>query len=134
MRASGGDMLPECTRERVPRSARFTPRARHSRVRLSLTPFWAGSTIAPKGFLLKSEGGVMGAAFDLPDDLTLAGRRLTRRDVLRYSFLSAAAVTVAAACGPSAAPAPPTAAPAAPTTAPAAKPTSAPAPATQPPA
>jgi ABC-type glycerol-3-phosphate transport system substrate-binding protein len=74
----------------------------------------------------------MGAAFDLPDHLTLAGRRLTRRDVLRYSFLSAAAVTVAAACGPSAAPAPPTAAPAAPTTAPAAKPTSAPAAATQP--
>ena len=69
----------------------------------------------------------MGAAFDLPDHSTMAGRRLTRRDVLRYSFLSAAAVTVAAACGPSAATAPPTAAPAAP----AANPTSAPAAATQ---
>jgi multiple sugar transport system substrate-binding protein len=75
----------------------------------------------------------MGALFDLPSDSRLAGRRLSRRDVLRYGFLSAAALSVAAACGPSAAPAP-TAAPAAPTTAPAAKPTSAPAAATQAPA
>jgi len=76
----------------------------------------------------------MGALFDFPDHSTSAGRRLTRRDVLRYSFVSAAALSVAAACGPSAAPAPPTAAPAAPTTPPAAKPTSAPAAATQAPA
>jgi multiple sugar transport system substrate-binding protein len=76
----------------------------------------------------------MGALFDFPNDSRLAARRLTRRDVLRYGLLSAAAVSVAAACGPSAAPAPPTAAPAAPTAAPAAKPTSAPAAATQAPA
>ena len=75
----------------------------------------------------------MGALFELPNDSTLAGRRLKRRDVLRYGFLSAAALSVAAACGQAATPAP-TAAPAAPTSAPAAKPTSAPAAATQAPA
>ncbi len=53
--------------------------------------------------------------------------RLTRRTVLRYSFLSAAAMSIVAACQQAATPAP-TAAPAAkPTTAPAAAPTTAPA-------
>src|ERR687886_1601425 len=124
-RASGA-MLFECNGEggaALPLG--FSPRLGRCR-HLCLTPFRTGSTISRRGSFI-SEGGVMGAHNDLPDHLTLAGRRLTRRDVLRYCFLSAAAVSVAAACGPSAAPAPPTAPPAAPTTAPAAKPTSAPA-------
>jgi multiple sugar transport system substrate-binding protein len=57
-----------------------------------------------------------------------AERRLTRRSILRYSFLSAAALSLAAACQQAATPAP-TSAPAAPPTAPAAKPTTAAAPA-----
>jgi multiple sugar transport system substrate-binding protein len=67
------------------------------------------------------------------DDLTTSGgwreRRLTRRTILRFSLLSAAAISVSAACSTASAPAP-TAAPAAPApTAPAAaaKPTTAPA-------
>src|SRR5258708_8832155 len=60
-----------------------------------------------------------------PDDSSLPSNsptgRLTRRTVLRYSFLSAAAMSIVAACQQAATPAP-TAAPAAPkpTTAPAA--------------
>ncbi len=60
-------------------------------------------------------------------------RRLTRRTILRYSFLSAAVLSVAAACQQASTPAP-TSAPAAakPTTAPAAAPTTAPAAAAKP--
>src|SRR5439155_6167529 len=61
------------------------------------------------------------------DESTLTSwtaRRLTRRTILRYSFLSAAAITVATACQQAAAPAPTTAPPAA-----APKPTEAPKPA-----
>jgi multiple sugar transport system substrate-binding protein len=54
-------------------------------------------------------------------------RRMTRRSILRYSFLSAAALSVAAACQQAAGPAPTSAPAAAPTSAPAAKPTTAPA-------
>src|SRR4051794_33805439 len=66
------------------------------------------------------------------DDQTVSRwteRRATRRTLLRYSFLSAAAITVAAACSQAAAPAPTTAPAAAPkpTTAPAAAATTAPA-------
>src|SRR5206468_2921517 len=50
-------------------------------------------------------------------------RRLSRRTILRYSFLSAAALGVAAACQSASTPAPTTAPAAAPTTPPAAKPT-----------
>src|SRR5919202_3764292 len=70
----------------------------------------------------------MGALFDVSNSSPWAARRLSRRAVLRYGFLSAAAISVAAACQSSSAPAPTSApAPAAPTAAPAAKPTSAPA-------
>src|SRR4051812_22408065 len=54
-------------------------------------------------------------------------RRLSRRGILRYSFLSSAALTVLAACSQAAAPAPTTAPAAAPTAAPAAAATTAPA-------
>src|SRR5689334_3672332 len=55
-------------------------------------------------------------------------RRLSRREILRYTGLSAVALTVAAACSQAQAPAPTSAPPAAaPTAAPAAKPTTAPA-------
>src|ERR687885_721664 len=58
----------------------------------------------------------MGALFDVSNSSPWAGRRLSRRAVLRYGFLSAAAISVAAACQSSSAPAPTTApAPAAPT-------------------
>src|SRR6266508_6224513 len=63
----------------------------------------------------------------LSNDANGFGRRLTRRTILRYSFLSAAAITVAAACQSAPTPAPTTAPAAAPTTPPAAKPTTAPA-------
>src|SRR5215467_1944473 len=56
-------------------------------------------------------------------------RRLTRRGILRYSFLSGAALTILAACQSAATPAPTTAPAAAPkpTTPPSAAPTTAPA-------
>jgi multiple sugar transport system substrate-binding protein len=61
------------------------------------------------------------------DQTKWSERRVSRRSILRYSFLSAAAMTVVAACQSAATPAPTSAPAAAPTTAPAAKPTSAPA-------
>jgi multiple sugar transport system substrate-binding protein len=68
---------------------------------------------------------------DSPNAAGWTERRLTRRTILRFSFLSAAAITVSAACQSASAPAP-TTAPAAPAAAPttppaAAKPTTAPA-------
>ena len=73
----------------------------------------------------------MGILDDSPNASGWTQRRLTRRTILRYSFLSAAAITVSAACQSAATPAP-TTAPAAPAAAPttppaAAKPTTAPA-------
>ncbi len=67
--------------------------------------------------------GVEGSA----RDRMWSERRLTRRGVLRYSFVSAAVMSVVAACQSAATPSPTTAPAAAPTTAPAAKPTTAPA-------
>ncbi|MGI9147399.1 MAG: ABC transporter substrate-binding protein [Chloroflexota bacterium] len=72
----------------------------------------------------------MGFSDNSPNASGWTERRLTRRTILRYSFLSAAAISVSAACQSASTPAP-TTAPAAPaaTTAPAAaaKPTTAPA-------
>src|SRR5690348_11764283 len=71
----------------------------------------------------------MGAIDDSAHDSRSAERGLTRRRLLRYSFVSAAVMSIVAACQQAATPAPTTAPAAAPkpTTAPAAAPTTAPA-------
>src|SRR5579859_6859795 len=62
-----------------------------------------------------------------PESKSAASSGLTRRSVLRYSFIGAAVTSVLAACSQPSTPAPTAAPAAAPTTAPAAKPTTAPA-------